>query len=118
MHGAERVDVGRVVAGIERASQAARGDEGAHGGALVGVDRRTQLEHLASEACVEALGARAARDVVEEASAASWSVAVRQWKETVTPLSSTGQSTVAANALSRPAHAAASGASSRPCEPM
>ena len=46
---AEGVEVGCVVAGVERASQAAPFEQRLHGGALVGVDRGSHLEHLASE---------------------------------------------------------------------
>ncbi len=61
----ERVEVGRVVAGVERALEAALAEQVCDCGALVGADGRAQLEHLAAEPGDEALVARAGRDRFE-----------------------------------------------------
>src|SRR4051794_29377439 len=50
VEGAERVEVGRVVTRVERTPQPARRQQPAHRGALVRVDGRPDLEHLAPEA--------------------------------------------------------------------
>ena len=52
---AERVEVGRVVAGNECAVQIGAFEQMAHGGALVRADRRQHLEHLPPEARDETL---------------------------------------------------------------
>ena len=50
----KRVEVGRVVAGVERAAEAALAEQPPDGRSLVRLDRRQELEHLAPEAGDEA----------------------------------------------------------------
>src|SRR5262249_6808844 len=62
---AKGVDVGRVVAGHERAGEATALEQLADGGALVRAGRRQHLEHLAAEARDEPLVAGAVGDLLE-----------------------------------------------------
>ena len=55
LNGHERIEVGRVVTGDERARQPRALEQRAHRGALVRADRRQHLEHLAAEARGEAV---------------------------------------------------------------
>ena len=62
----ERIQVGRVVAGVERPPEAVLLEQVPDGRALVGFDRRPQLEHLASESRYQSRGARAGGDPLED----------------------------------------------------
>ena len=61
----ERVEVGRVVARVQRSASAGLYEERDERSALVGVDGRTDLEHLAPPARNESLLTRALRDATE-----------------------------------------------------
>ena len=61
----ERVEVGRVVAGEERAREPGASEQLAHGRPLVRVERRDELEHHAAEARSQALLARALGDQLQ-----------------------------------------------------
>src|SRR3712207_7804634 len=57
----ERVEVGRVVAGVEPSQRARALEEQLHRGALVRIERRPDLEHLAAPARKEPGGPRPLR---------------------------------------------------------
>ena len=79
----------RVVADVERRVEVASVEQRAHAAALVELDRRADLEHLAPPVGDEAgRPRRARRSSRTAASAASSSGAPRQWKAPMTSLSS------------------------------
>src|SRR4051794_10193749 len=61
----ERIEVGRVVAGDERAAEACALEQAQDGSSLVRADRRQHLEHLAPEARHEPFLLRAFGDLLQ-----------------------------------------------------